>query len=72
MNRQSILFMLLALEIMLLGVAIIFIYQSIAFNDIFALNYALYVLVLAGAEAAVGLGLLISFFKVRGSLAYPQ
>jgi len=72
-NRKSILFMLIALEIMLLGIAFLFLFLSLYFNDLLSLNYALYVLVLAGSEAAVGLGLFISFYRRRGSLAtsYP-
>ena len=72
LNRKSVLFMLLALEVMLLGLAILFIYQALYLDDLYSLTYALYVLVLAGAEAAVGLGLLISYYKVRGSLEYPN
>jgi NADH-ubiquinone oxidoreductase chain 4L len=71
-NRKSILFMLLALELMLLGVAYLFINEAILLDDIYGVIYALYILVLAGAEAAVGLGLLITFYKRRGSLEYPK
>jgi|JI9StandDraft_2_1071091.scaffolds.fasta_scaffold841744_1 NADH:ubiquinone oxidoreductase subunit K len=68
-NRKSILFMLIALEIMLLGIAFLLIYLSLSFNDLLSLNYALYVLVLAGAEAATGLGLFLSYYKRRGDLS---
>ena len=71
LNRNNILYILLALEIMLLGVSFLFIYISILFDEIYPLVYSLYILVLAGAESAIGLGLLITFYKKRGSLEFP-
>ena len=55
---------------MLLGVVYIFLYQAIYFDDSTSLLYALFVLIIAGIEAAVGLGLIIKLNKQSGNIEY--
>lgn len=66
-GRQLIL-MLLALELMIFVVAFRFVYYGFLFDDLAGSHFALYLLVLAGAESATALSLLVTFHRVRNSI----
>lgn len=66
-SRQLIL-MLLAIEIMIFVAAFRFVYFGFLFDDLMGAHFSLYLLVLAGAESAVALSLLVAFHRVRGSI----
>jgi NADH-ubiquinone oxidoreductase chain 4L len=38
-------------------------------DDIIGQTYAMYIIVVAGAESAIGLGILVAFYRLRGSIA---
>jgi len=60
--------MLIALEILLLGIGILFLINSFILDDLLGSLMTLYILPLAGAESALGLSLLITYYPKRGSL----
>ena len=61
--------MLISIEIMLLAVTFLILVSSLCFDDILGQVYAIYIISVAGAESAVGLGILVAFYRLRGSVA---
>ena len=60
---------LICLEILFLAANLNFIIFSVFLDDLFGQVFALYVIAVAGAEAAVGLALLICFYRLRNVIA---
>lgn len=71
-NRHNILLILVSLEIMFLGINLNFLILSSYFNDVFGQMLALYILTIVGAESAVGLAILITYYRVRGNIKTIQ
>jgi NADH-ubiquinone oxidoreductase chain 4L len=61
--------MLISIEIMLLAVTFLILVNTISFDDILGQIYAVYVIAIAAAESAIGLGILVAFYRLRGSVA---
>ena len=68
-NRKNIITILMSIELMLLAASINFIGFSYILNDLFGQIFALFILVVAAAEAAIGLAILTIFFKKSGSIS---
>ena len=71
-NRKNIITILMSIELMLLAVNINFIGFSNHLNDLSGQIFALFILVVAAAEAAVGLAILTIFFKRSGSISVDE
>jgi NADH-quinone oxidoreductase subunit K len=69
LNRKNIIIILMSIELILLSVNINLVAFSIFLNDIVGQVYALIVLTVAAAEAAIGLAILVAYFRNRGSIA---
>jgi len=69
LNRKNILIILMSIEIILLSVNLNFVAFSQHLNDLIGQVFALFVLTVAAAEAAIGLAILVVFFRNRGSIA---
>ena len=69
LNRKNILLMIFSLEILLLSITILVLVSSMNFDDILGQTYAIYIIVLAAAESAIGLGILVAYYRLRGSLS---
>ena len=69
LNRKNIILMLIAIEIMLLSITFLILVSSLGFDDILGQTYAIYIITIAGAESAIGLGILVAFYRLRGSIA---
>ena len=69
MNRKNIITILMSVELILLSVNLNFVAFSAFLNDIVGQVFALFVLTVAAAEAAIGLAILDVFFRNRGSIA---
>lgn len=67
-SQNNIITLLIAIEILLLTVTLKIIYIGSQYNDIEATIYALYIIILAGAESAIGLSLLVSYYRLRGNV----
>ena len=67
-NRKNILLLLLALEIMLLAVNINFVVFSVFLDDLLGQVFTLIVLTVAAAESALGLAILIVYYRIKGSI----
>jgi len=71
-NRKNVITILMSIELMLLAVNINFIGFSNHLNDLSGQIFALFILVVAAAEAAVGLAILTIFFKRSGSISVDE
>ena len=69
LNRKNIILMLISIEIMLLAITLLILISSLAFDDILGQIYAIYIIAIAGAESAIGLAILVAFYRLRGSVA---
>ena len=69
LNRRNIILMLISIEIMLLSITFLILLGSLSFDDILCQTYAIYIISIAGAESAIGLGILVAFYRLRGSVA---
>jgi NADH-quinone oxidoreductase subunit K len=68
-NRKNVIVILMSVELMLLAVNINFVAFSAYLNDLVGQMFALFVLTVAAAEAAIGLAILVCFFRNRGTIA---
>ena len=69
LNRKNVIIILMSIELILLAVNINLVAFSTHLGDIVGQVYALFVLTVAAAEAAIGLAILVVFFRNRGSIA---
>src|ERR1041385_1574823 len=68
LNRKNIIIILMAVELILLAVNINFVAFSAYLGDLVGQVFALFVLTVAAAEAAIGLALLVVYFRNRGTI----
>ncbi|MBV9992503.1 MAG: NADH-quinone oxidoreductase subunit NuoK [Alphaproteobacteria bacterium] len=69
LNRKNIIVILMSIELILLGVNINFVAFSAYLHDLAGQVMAMFVLTVAAAEAAIGLAILVVYFRNRGSIA---
>ncbi len=69
LNRKNIIVVLMAIELMLLAVNINLIAFSVQLGDLVGQIFAMFILTVAAAEAAIGLAILVVYFRNRGSIA---
>jgi len=69
LNRKNVIIMLMSVELMLLAVNINLVAFSAQLGDLTGQVFAMLVLTVAAAEAAIGLAILVVFFRKRGSIA---
>ena len=67
LNRKNIILMLISIEIMLLAITFLILVSSLNMDDIIGQTYAIYIIVVAGAESAIGLGILVAFYRLINS-----
>ncbi len=71
-NRKNVIIILMSIELMLLAVNINLVAFSSFLNDLTGQVFAMFVLTVAAAEAAVGLAILVVYFRNRGSIGVEQ
>jgi len=69
LNRKNVIIILMSIELILLAVNINLVAFSTFLHDLVGQVYALFVLTVAASEAAIGLAILVVFFRNRGSIA---
>src|SRR5690606_35368894 len=69
LNRKNVIIILMSIELMLLAVNINFVAFSAFLGDLVGQVFAMFVLTVAAAEAAIGLAILVVYFRNRGSIA---
>ena len=68
LNRKNIILLIISIELMLLAVTFMILISSFAFDDAIGQVYAIYIIAVAGAESAIGLGIVIAFYRLRDSI----
>jgi NADH-quinone oxidoreductase subunit K len=68
LNRKNIISLLMSIELMLLAVNINFVAFSAFLHDLVGQIFAIFVLTVAGAEAAIGLAILVIYFQNRNTI----
>lgn len=73
-TRKNFIIMLMSIELMLLAVNLNFILFSVYLDDIIGQVFALSILTIAAAEAAVGLAIIVAYYRLRKviSIEYLQ
>jgi NADH-ubiquinone oxidoreductase chain 4L len=69
LNRKNLLMLLISIELMLLAVTLIILMSSYAYNDASGHTFAVLIVAIAGAESAIGLGILVAHYSLSGSLS---
>ena len=69
LNRKNVIVILMSIELILLAVNLNFVAFSAFLGDIIGQVFALLILTVAAAEAAIGLASLVVFYRNRGSIA---
>jgi len=69
LNRKNVIIILMSVELMLLAVNINFVAFSAELNDLVGQVFAIFILTVAAAEAAIGLAILVIYFRNHGSIA---
>lgn len=68
-TRRNIIIVLISMELMLLAINFNFIIFSVYLDDIIGQVFALFILTVAAAESAIGLAILVIYYKLRGIIA---
>ena len=68
LNRKNVIIILMSIELMLLAVNINLVAFSVELQDMVGQVFAMFVLTVAAAEAAIGLAILVTYFRNRGSI----
>ena len=69
LNRKNVITILMSVELILLSVNLNLVAFSAFLHDLVGQVFALFILTVAAAEAAIGLAILVVFFRNRGSIA---
>ncbi len=68
LNRKNVIIILMSIELMLLAVNINFVAFSTHLHDLVGQIFTMFVLTVAAAEAAIGLAILVVYYRNRGSI----
>ena len=69
LNRKNVIIILMSIELMLLAINLNLVAFSAYLGDLAGQVFAMFVLTVAAAEAAIGLAILVVYFRNRGSIA---
>lgn len=69
LNRKNIIILLMSIELMLLSINLNFVTFSVFLDDLMGQVFALFVLTVAAAESAIGLAILVAYYRVRNTIA---
>lgn len=72
MNRENLILILFSIEILLVAVNLNFLFFSIYLDDLLGEIFSLLILTVAASESAIGLAIIIIFFRTRGSIKINQ
>jgi len=71
-NFRNILIVLMGIELMLLSLNLNFIYFSLYLDDLYGQIFSLFILTIAASESAIGLAIIIIYYRVRGNILVNQ
>jgi NADH-quinone oxidoreductase subunit K len=68
-TRRNIILIIMSIELILLSINLIFIISSIYLDDITGQVFSLYVLTIAASESAIGLALVVNYYRIRSIIS---
>lgn len=68
LNRKNLLLMIISIELMLLAVTLLVVMAAYGYNDAVGQTFGAFIIAIAGAESAVGLGILVAYYRLRGTV----
>jgi len=68
-NRKNILLIIVSVELMLLSINALFLVSSVYIDDRLGQIFAIFILTIAAAESSIGLAILVSYYRIRGTIA---
>ena len=69
LNRKNIILLIISIEIMLLAITIMILISSFYFNDSVGQTFSILIIAIAGAEAVIGLSIIVAYYRLRGSIS---
>jgi NADH:ubiquinone oxidoreductase subunit K len=69
LNRSNLIIMLMSIELMLLAISFLFLINSIVLDNLNGQIFTIMVLTVAAAESAIGLAILVAYYRIRGTIA---
>ena len=72
LNRKNVIIIMMSIELMLLAVNLNLVAFSSFLNDLVGQIFAMFILTVAAAEAAIGLAIVVVYFRNRGSIAVEE
>ena len=69
LNRKNIIIILMSIELMLLAININFVIFSVYLDDMTGQIFALFILTIAAAESAIGLAILVVYYRIKGIIS---
>lgn len=69
LNRSNLIIMLMSIELMLLAISFLFLSNSVVIDNIIGQLFTIMILTVAAAEAAIGLAILVAYYRVRGTIS---
>ena len=67
-NRSNIIIMLMSIELMLLAISFLFLINSVIVDDLIGQIFAIMIITVAAAESAIGLAVLVAYYRIRGTI----
>jgi NADH-quinone oxidoreductase subunit K len=68
LNRRNILIILMCIELLLLSLNMSFILFSVYLDDLYGQLFSFFILTIAAAESAIGLAIIIIYYRIRGNI----
>ncbi len=69
LNRKNIILMIISIELMLLSVTLLLLIVSYTIDDNIGQVFSIYIISIAGAESVIGLSILVSYYRLRGTIS---
>nr|AKO90203.1 NADH dehydrogenase subunit 4L [Petrosia ficiformis] len=69
LNRSNLIIMLMSIELMLLAISFTMTLFSVVIDNLIGQIFTIMVLTVAAAESAIGLAILVAYYRVRGTIA---
>lgn len=69
LNRSNLIIMLMSIELMLLAISFLFLINSVVIDNLIGQIFTIMILTVAAAESAIGLAIMVAYYRVRGTIS---
>ena len=69
LNRKNVLLVIICVELILLAINFTFLISSFYLDDVLGQVFAIFILVVAAAESSIGLAILVTFYRLKGTIS---